>query len=243
MPQVADDLHEWVSFTDPEEDREWRFDVTFLASNWTCIFGRGCKGVLTEDATEMEQGCCSYGAHFTGAHDRRRTLEKAKLLTERQWQHKARAKRGVTSRNTDGTTLTKLVNEACIFLNGPDFPGGAGCALHRGAIDAGEHFIEWKPEVCWQVPLRREDHVRSDGVVETTVRSWDRRDWGGGGEEFHWWCTQAPEAFCGAEPVYVTSRAELVALCGERVYDLLVEYIAPRSTEIAPHPHAEPVTS
>src|SRR4051794_34036749 len=32
------DLHEWVSFDDPDADRTWVFDVTFLASNWTCIF-------------------------------------------------------------------------------------------------------------------------------------------------------------------------------------------------------------
>ena len=42
-PSLADheDLHEWVSFEDPDEDRTWLFDVTFLTSNWNCIFGRG----------------------------------------------------------------------------------------------------------------------------------------------------------------------------------------------------------
>ena len=41
------------------------FDVTFLLSRWTCIFGDGCQGVLTGPAPELVQGCCSYGAHFT----------------------------------------------------------------------------------------------------------------------------------------------------------------------------------
>lgn len=31
-----DDLHEWVSFEDPDEQRTWLFDVTFLTSNWPC---------------------------------------------------------------------------------------------------------------------------------------------------------------------------------------------------------------
>ena len=49
-PQPApDDLHEWLSFNDPDDDRTWVFDVTFLLSAWTCIFGHGCKGVLTEE--------------------------------------------------------------------------------------------------------------------------------------------------------------------------------------------------
>ena len=63
--------HEWVSFDDPDEERTWLFDVTFLVSSWTCIFGQGCQGVLTGPAPELVQGCCSYGAHFTGKKDAR----------------------------------------------------------------------------------------------------------------------------------------------------------------------------
>jgi len=42
----------------------WRFETEFLTSNWTCLYGRGCKGILDHDATELGQGCCSLGAHF-----------------------------------------------------------------------------------------------------------------------------------------------------------------------------------
>ncbi|MEZ5168876.1 MAG: hypothetical protein R2695_21215 [Acidimicrobiales bacterium] len=41
----ADDLHEWVSFRDGDGNT-WQFDVTFLTSNYTCIYGRGCPGVF-----------------------------------------------------------------------------------------------------------------------------------------------------------------------------------------------------
>jgi hypothetical protein len=47
------ELHEWISFTDPTEDRTWTFDATYLMSNHRCIFGEGCKGVLDADATEV----------------------------------------------------------------------------------------------------------------------------------------------------------------------------------------------
>jgi hypothetical protein len=36
-----DQAHEWLSFEDPEEERTWVFDVTFMLSHWGCIFGRG----------------------------------------------------------------------------------------------------------------------------------------------------------------------------------------------------------
>src|SRR5262245_28380379 len=65
VPSSADDdLHEWISFPDPNEERTWVIDATFLLSNWTCIYGRGCKGVLEYDSSSLHQGCCSYGAHF-----------------------------------------------------------------------------------------------------------------------------------------------------------------------------------
>src|SRR5439155_10147279 len=76
-----EDLHEWVSFEDPDEQRTWVWDVTFLTSSWTCIFGCGCEGVLTGPAADLVQGCCSYGAHFTSGKDRRRVERLAKKLT------------------------------------------------------------------------------------------------------------------------------------------------------------------
>ena len=47
---MPDDLHEWVSFEDPDEERTWVFDLTFLTSAWSCIYGNGCQGVLTGPA-------------------------------------------------------------------------------------------------------------------------------------------------------------------------------------------------
>ena len=81
-PTQPADVHEWVSFQDPDEQRTWVFDVTFLPSPWTCIFGDGCQGVLTGPAPELVQGCCSYGAHFTDDADGKRVEAAAKRLTD-----------------------------------------------------------------------------------------------------------------------------------------------------------------
>jgi hypothetical protein len=227
MPAPPPDLHQLVSFDAPDEHRTYCFDVTFLTSPWQCIYGHGCQGVLTEAAPELEQGCCSYGAHFVDEDDANFTLTAADRLTDAQWQHRRLAVRrgGPIRRTPSGTLVTRLVGEACIFLNRPGFPGGAGCALHRGALEAGERPLDWKPDVCWQLPLRLVESTDESGQVISTLREWKRRDWGDGGSEFHWWCTDAPDAFTGGRPVYRELRDEIVELVGHWAYDRFVEHV------------------
>jgi hypothetical protein len=233
-------VHEWVSFEDPDEDRTWVFDVTFLTSRWTCIFGRGCQGVLTEPAPELVHGCCSYGAHFVDKDDVARVERFAGELTDDEWQFRRRARqKGIVRRTKQGETITRLVDGACIFLNRPGFPTGPGCALHQAAVARGVHPLQLKPEVCWQLPLRREDHVADDGHVTSTLGQWDRRHWGAGGAEFAWWCTEAPEAFVGDAPVYEEMAAELTAMTSKKVYKTLVSYLKDRKERVRiplPHP-------
>ena len=67
-------------------------------------------------------------------------------------------------------------------------------------------------------------------------REWKRRDWGAGGDEFHWWCTESADAFVGDDAVYRTLRDEIVEMVGEPVYERLVALLErPRWTPL-PHP-------
>jgi len=234
--KAPDDAREWVSFEDPDEDRTWLVDVSFLASPWRCIYGAGCQGVLTGPAPELVLGCCSYGAHFTGEDDVRRVEEAAAQLTAGQWQHRAAGlRKGVIRRGKQEIT-TRLVDDACIFLNRPGFPAGPGCALHQVALERGVSPVTLKPDVCWQLPLRLEESTDSLGHVTSMLTQWDRRHWGPAGEEFHWWCTEAPEAFTGAEPVYVSMADELVGLVGKAVYARIAALLGAKGT-IVPLPH------
>src|SRR5206468_10159725 len=96
-------VREWVSFEDADEERTWVFDVTFLLSRWTCIYGAGCQGVLTGPAAELAQGCCSYGAHFTDAEDEARVEAAATTLTAEHWQFRREGRqRGVVKTNNSG---------------------------------------------------------------------------------------------------------------------------------------------
>jgi hypothetical protein len=222
------DTREWISFEDEDEERTWVFDVTFLTSNWKCIFGDGCQGVLTGPAPELVQGCCSYGAHLIDKKDARRVEKIAKTLTAEEWENRG-SKKPVIITNKHGEMVTRIKGDACVFLNSPDFPAGAGCALHLAALKRGVNPLKYKPEVCWQLPLRREDQVEDDGHVVSTIRQWDRRHWGKGGLEFHWWCTEDPEAFVGSQPVYEEMAAELTEMVGATVFKRFLAYIEQRA--------------
>ena len=50
---------------------------------------------------------------------------------------------------------------------------------------------------------------------------YQRGDWGPGGHDFEWYCTANTDAHVGAEPVFVSSRDEIVALIGQPAYDEL----------------------
>lgn len=225
-----EDPHEWLSFEAHDEQRTWLFDLTFLTSNWDCIFGRGCPGVLTGPAADEEQGCCSYGAHFTGDEDRARVEARIAELGADEWQYRDEAATagGAVHVDEEGDTVTRQADDACILLNRPGHPAGAGCALHQAALARGERPLDWKPEVCWQLPLRRVDQADEHGHVTSTVREWKRRDWGEGGDDFHWWCTESDDAFVAADPVYLTLADELRVVTTDVVYELLAAHLDKR---------------
>ena len=202
----------WVEFDDPShKGRRYRCDLTWLTSRWTCIYGRGCKGIY---ADRPNDGCCTLGAHFSSKGDEKRTLKWAKKLDPEHWQfYNVARKKGATVKVGKGERKTRVVQGGCIFLNRPGFPGGEGCALHGLAEREGVSFVETKPDVCWQLPIRRTyDNVeRPDGtsVQVVTIAEYDRRGWGDGGHDLDWYCSGNTDAHIGTEPVYEIGRAHV----------------------------------
>ena len=88
--------------------------------------------------------------------------------------------------------------------------------------------LETKPDVCWQLPIRRTFRTveRQDGTTytEVSIGEYDRRGWGPGGHDLDWYCSGNTEAHVAPEPVYVTHAAELTALMGKAAYDELVRH-------------------
>jgi hypothetical protein len=226
VPEVDLDFpRQWVEFVDPEDDEQiFRCDLTWLLSRWTCIYGSGCAGIVKNRPND---GCCSHGAHFSDKKDERRVKKYAEALSAEEWQFR---KQGLTDGVTeldDGEPKTRRYKGACIFLNRPGFAAGQGCALHLHALNNGLHPLQTKPDVCWQLPVRRSYQrvTRPDDtkVLITTIGEYDRPAWGPGGHDLNWWCTGASEAHVASDALYLTYRPELVELMGQPAYDVLAE--------------------
>ncbi|MFJ4617242.1 hypothetical protein [Streptomyces sp. NPDC088812] len=238
----------WVEFPDPADDEQiFRCDLTWLTSRWNCIFGSGCQGI---QAGRADDGCCTLGAHFSDEDDEKRVAEHVARLTPDIWQHHEEGTRdGWVAEDEEGSRQTRPFNGSCIFQNRPGFPGGAGCSLHILALKEGREPLETKPDVCWQLPIRRTydwiDRPDDTRVLQVSIGEYDRRGWGPGGHDLHWWCTSATSAHGAGEPVYISYRAELTELMGKAGYDRLAELceqrLAAQLPLLAPHP-ADPVS-
>lgn len=234
MPEVPLDFpRAWVEFTNPSDPSEViKADLTWLTSSYTCIFGGGCHGIY---ADSPDVGCCTLGAHFAGKEDEKRVRGFVEQLTSEQWQMKPRGrlrKSDWIETDDEGDRKTLMVEldgqRSCVFHNRPGFAGGSGCALHILALQQGRNPLETKPDVCWQLPIRRlfRDVERTDGstYTEVTITEYDRRGWGSGGHDLDWYCSGNPEAHVSPEPLFVTSEAELRALIGDLGYDELARH-------------------
>jgi hypothetical protein len=224
----------FVEFENPDDESEvFKCDLTWLTSSYQCIFGNGCKGIYKESP---DVGCCALGAHFADEDDEKRVAAYVGMLDETLWQFRPDKKKVKKSDwvdvDEDGERKTMVVEydgqSACIFHNRTDFHLGAGCALHALAYVLERNPLETKPDVCWQLPIRRtfRNVKRQDGsaYTEITIGEYDRRGWGPGGHDLDWYCTGNPEAHNAPEPLYVTSAAELVELMGQAAYDELARH-------------------
>ena len=249
VPEVSLDIpRTWIEFVDParpepatydesmaqaedddaEEPQRFRCDLTWLTSSWTCIYGAGCQGIYAD-------------------RPQRRLLHARRALHRRRRRAAGGGHGQAADRPTPGSSArraasataagpswrtasvkTRVVDGACIFLNRPGFGAGDGCALHQEALRSGLAPHSVKPDVCWQLPLRRSyRHVkRPDGTtyLETTIAEYDRRGWGAGGHDLDWYCSGNPEAHVGREPVFRSNEGELRELMGDAAYDELAKH-------------------
>ncbi|GAB76914.1 hypothetical protein SAMN05421595_2050 [Austwickia chelonae] len=223
----------WIEFPDPEgAEQRFRCDLTWLTSRYRCIFGQGCLGI---DENIPEYGCCTLGAHFTDAEDLDRVRAVVAELDDRTWQLRGSAP-GDTwwedVEDDEGTdeepeVKTRVVDGACVLFNRPDHPAGAGCALHQYALARGIAPHTVKPDVCWQLPIRRTYRTITlpddTSYLEVSIGEYDRRGWGPGGHDLDWYCTGSPLAHRGTVPLYLGAADELIELMGEPAYLVLRE--------------------
>ncbi len=236
---------DWVEFRNPDNSEEiFKCDITWLTSYWQCIYGNGCCGI---DADKPDAGCCSDGAYYTNKMDEERVLRSAKKLSKSEWQFydqardKSKKNLNISEIGLDKDRKTRKINDSCIFLNrvgyeAPGYTGKFGCALHHLANKEGSHPLDTKPDICWQLPLRRSWEVRDEGEKEITVvviGEYERSAWGEGGADLDWYCTSNSEAHVGKIPVYQSSKTELIKMMGKAGYLELEKLCDSRMAAIA----------
>ncbi len=242
---------EWYEFFDPADPEHLiSIDLTWLLSRWSCVFGTpACQGIV---AGRPDDGCCTHGAYLTDDDDRARLAAGVAMLTADDWQFYKRGSgadplgpKGYLEESDlddEPALKTRVHKGACIFANRPGFPAGQGCALHAVALRRGIEPLTVKPDVCWQLPVRREQEwvTRPDGteILKTTITEYDRRGWGEGGHDLQWYCTGSPDAHVGAAPVFASYAPELTEMLGAAAYDELAEVCRRRTRLgiVAVHP-------
>ena len=195
----------------------WRFDRDFLASKWTCIWGKGCKGINATADDSLGHGCCSLGAELDGIDEARDLSAAAATIPAHLFQFHAEANSGSVFAD-ESYSATRVIDGACIFHNRNGFAGGEGCALHLAAEYFDESPTDWKPSVCWQLPIKVDWEMRDDNVEVATVRRWSRADWGDHGTKMAWCCTEGSDAYVGESFVIDSLGDELSKMVGTEVF-------------------------
>ncbi|QDZ43269.1 hypothetical protein [Corynebacterium sp. sy039] len=252
MELAPDFPRQWLEIVDPDDNEHIiSLDLTWLESHYSCAFGTpDCHGI---DATNPSVGCCVHGAFLSDETDRDQLYNAVSEMPARFWQLRPDTTDAYLTHgepeelepwlewdeldNDEGepepALKTALIDGACIFANRPGWPTGAGCALHQWALAEHQDLTIVKPEVCWQLPLRRIEayEQRADGVeiLRTTITEYERRGWGNGGEDFDWYCTSAPACHRNAQPLWQSQEKELRALIGDTCYELLAHHCTKRA--------------
>lgn len=247
---------DWLEFKDPASDEKWRVPLTFMLSNWSCMYGNGCPGHVPagSDKTFPDIGCCTIGTQMDDPVQIDRVRKMADLLTDEDWDKRLRniaEKKGIFKNigpelvdfDGDGNMIegsehyevgTRVVERGCIFANRSNgSTGKPGCAFAHMANRKGLDHIDTMPPACFQLPLG----LRYDGPEQeiNVVVPWDADYWRGRDDDgthdsfMTWWCIDTPDAYTGAQPVYQSYRRELISMMGEAAYKLMAVLIEQRA--------------
>ena len=221
MPRI------WVEFTDPEDaDQRFRCDLTWLTSNWMCIYGNGCQGIY---ADRPDDGCCTLGAHFTEDDDYEAGLASPSRNSPGRTSGSTATsptEEGVLRKDSwtepeDGATKDQGRRRCLHFLNRAGLPQRDGLRAAPARASCPGSTADVAPQARGLLAAADPARYRTvelarqqTSYLEVTITEYDRRGWGPGGHDLDWYCSGNPEAHVGREPVYRSNQVELVELMG-----------------------------
>jgi hypothetical protein len=131
-------------------------------------------------------------------------------LNKDNWQHYTENWL-ITHEDEDGEITYKTATvdpnndvSGCIFANEPGFAAGTGCSLHTEALRRGETPLDWKPEICWHMPLDVQ-YMEDANLHILRQYHWEQ-------DIYDWFCEYDDTNWIGDKPVYQTMSAELEKL-------------------------------
>ena len=209
-------------------------DVDFMLSGYGCAWGVGCKGIHGDAI----HGCCAIGANVL-EEEVEEIEQYTEMLAPDVWEHYGvewLVRRRDTWRDwlpwaePEYNTALRPDGQACVFSNSPDFPTGAGCALHHAAIRRGDSPVGTRPYICWSIPLRLSWDEENELFW---LRGYGMADWGDDGTT-DWWCLEPHAvdvesiAWAHTEPLFQRSDEELCAMfSAEEIPGVYEEWIKP----------------
>lgn len=237
---------------DPEVEGEYTIQVhlSFMLSNWTCLFGKGCPGLFGKQSSvyQDDMGCCTDSFFFSNEEDKANVQAQIALLTDEDWDVELQdeVRRNGWTEQSHGAygkeEKGRVFEDGCVFSNrNGGSTGKPGCAFVHKAARTGEDHIDVMPEVCWMLPLRFGE--MSDNVWR--LGPWDHSEWDTSdpfkfrdrSDHACWWCVDSPEPYVGTEPVFKAMEREIRAVIGDHAYECIEEAIRLRAGNyVAPMP-------
>ena len=150
---------------------------------------------------------------------------------------------------------TRLVDDACIFLNRPGFAAGPGCALHLLAMSTGHapQRREARGVLAAAAAQHRGRTTRTTTTASSTTGSPSSAATAGvkAARSSRGGAPRRPRRSSAREPVYQTMEPELRKMCGDELYEMIAEYLDERlasgpapvgapgrgARRARPHPH------
>ncbi len=253
---------DWLEFNDPASDMRFSVNLTFLMSNWECIYGRGCPGHfgVTDRYVIPDIGCCSDGFYTQGPDDLQAVEDAVKRLTPADWDQRNREyveKMGSwgVSRMGGDQMKSRVFEGGCVFANrSGGSTGKPGCAFLAYASRHGEEVSDAKvhgheshttfmPQICHEAPVRF-DLDDDDEPTHMTITAWDADRWfvedppESNDDWMMWWCVDKPEAYIAETPVYVRMKDTLINRMGQAAYDEMARLIEVKQPKVDPMPGA-----
>ena len=97
-----------------------------------------------------------------------------------------------------------------------------------------------KPDVCWQLPLRKEDNEEDDGTVTTTLSEFARSGWGPAATSSPGGAPKRPKPSPAPNPVYRSMEVELRGMVGDALYEAIAAYLDRRMARRPPPTNGGP---